>query len=115
MNGTTTDFQGSPATVSDLNWEIKGVGDFNGDGSSNILWRNSSTGEVYIWLMNGLNVASQGSLGKVDQNWQIKRTGDFDGDGKADILWRNAITGQLLYLVHEWTDQHCPGFTGDSS
>jgi len=29
------------------------VGDFNGDGRADILWRNSSTGENYVWLMNG--------------------------------------------------------------
>src|SRR5438876_73683 len=30
--------------------------DFNGDGKSDILWRNSSTGENYVWLMNGTTI-----------------------------------------------------------
>jgi len=34
--------------------------DFNGDGKADILWRYSS-GANYLWLMNGLSVASQGS------------------------------------------------------
>ena len=49
---------GSPATrppasvkttVADLNWKVAGTGDFNGDGKSDICWRNSSTGENAIW------------------------------------------------------------------
>src|SRR5262249_56998427 len=36
-------------------WQVQGIGDFDGDGKSDILWRNDS-GQVYIWEMNGLNV-----------------------------------------------------------
>ena len=35
-------------------WQIKGTGDFNGDGKSDILWQ-SSDGTPAIWLMNGTN------------------------------------------------------------
>ena len=31
------------------------TGDFNGDGKSDILWRNTN-GEMAIWLMNGAQV-----------------------------------------------------------
>ncbi|MBF0338958.1 MAG: FG-GAP repeat protein [Nitrospirae bacterium] len=34
--------------MEDLNWRIEGVGDFNGDGKSDILWQNSRTGQVAI-------------------------------------------------------------------
>ena len=49
---------GSPATLppanarqtlADQNWKVAGTGDFNGDGKSDIFWRNSSTGENAIW------------------------------------------------------------------
>ncbi len=40
------------------NWTIAGTGDFDGDGKSDILWRNSRPGEVAIWLMNGTSIAS---------------------------------------------------------
>ena len=49
---------GSPGTVSDLNWQVQGAGDFDGDGQSDILWQNRSTGQVVVWLMNGLTTAS---------------------------------------------------------
>ncbi len=97
MNGATTN--GGvvivPAGVVALDWEIIGTGNFHGDGNEDILWRNTSTGEVYIWQMNGTTITSMGSPGTVDLGWEIKGIGDFHGDGNADILWRNTSTGQL--------------------
>lgn len=62
--------QGSPHTVGS-NWIIQGVGDFNGDGKSDILWRDSTTGEVYVWLINGTSIVGQGSPYTVSSDWQI--------------------------------------------
>ena len=69
--------------------------DFNGDSQSDLLWRNASSGEVYVWLMGGGGITAGGSVGTVaDPNWQIAGTGDLDGDGKADVVWRNGSTGE---------------------
>jgi hypothetical protein len=69
--------------------------DFNGDGKPDILWRNKSTGQNIVWLMNGATYSNYAELMQVtDTNWQIVGTGDFNGDGKTDILWRNKSTGQ---------------------
>ena len=101
MNDTTIALQGSAGTVSDMNWQIVGAGDFNGDGKSDILWRHAATGQVYLWLMNGTASIGQGSLGTVDTGWLIVDSGDFNGDGKSDILWRHAVTGQVyLWLMN---------------
>ena len=48
-----------------LFWHVVGVGDFNGDGSPDILWRSSSTGEVYAWFMTGPTHTGGQSLGYV--------------------------------------------------
>src|SRR5437773_1229401 len=76
--------------------------DFDGDCKSDVLWRNSATGEDYVWLMNGLTIATGGVLTTVgDPAWQIQGTGDFDGDGRADILWRNSSTGEnYIWLMN---------------
>ena len=66
--------------------------DFNGDGKSDILWRNASTGADTIWLSG--NIATKQSVAAVtNQNWKIAGAGDFNGDGKGDILWRNGDSG----------------------
>src|SRR2546430_4790137 len=79
--------------------------DFDGDCKSDVLWRNSATGEDYLWLMNGRTIATGGYLRTVaDQAWQIMGTGDFNGDHKADILWRNSSTGEnYLYVMNGLT------------
>ncbi len=88
-------------TVSDLNWQIDGVGDFNGDGKADILWRNKATGLNYLYLMDGSSITFSGEINTItDLDWQIKGVADFNDDGKADILWRHATTGSnYLYLM----------------
>ena len=73
-------------------WGRRG-GDFNGDGKSDILWQNSSTGQRSIWLMNGTVLASIVNLPTVPIQWDIVGVGDFNADGKSDILWQNRSTG----------------------
>ena len=76
-------------------------GDFNGDCRSDILWRNTSTGETDMWLMNGTGITSAASLGTIATNWTIAAAGDFNGDGKSDILWRNSSTGEVdIWLMN---------------
>ncbi|MBR1121079.1 VCBS repeat-containing protein [Bradyrhizobium lablabi] len=62
--------------------------DFNGDGKSDILWRNDA-GVGQIWDMNGPAIQSATSIGLVPTNWNVVGTGDFNGDGKTDLIWRN--------------------------
>ena len=72
-----------------LNWTIAGVGDFDGNGSFDILWRDSQ-GNVGMWLMNGTQILSSTVLGNVPLNWTLAQTGDYNGDGTSDILWLDA-------------------------
>src|SRR5258706_14125124 len=59
-----------------------------------ILWRNASTGQDSIWVLNGTPLAISAFLQpNIPGPWQIVGSGDFDGDGKPDILRRNASTG----------------------
>ena len=79
--------------------------DFNGDGKTDILWRNTTTGQNVVWFMNGAAFSSYSWIDTVtDTNWQIVGTGDFNGDGKTDILWRNKSTGQnIIWLMNGTT------------
>ena len=66
--------------------------DFNGDGRSDVFWRNTSTGGNTIW--KAANSANQQAMSPV-QNlaWASAGTGDFNGDGNADVLWHNGGSG----------------------
>lgn len=58
---------GQPTT---LNWHVKGIGDFNADGRSDILWRENN-GLVDIWLMNGATYVAEPHPFPVDNNWKL--------------------------------------------
>ena len=75
--------------------------DMNGNGQADILWRESSSGENWLYLMNGTSVSASSSLGTVSNlNWNIVGNGDYNGDTRSDILWRDSVTGQnWMYLM----------------
>ncbi len=85
-----------------LNQRVVGTGDFNGDGKSDILWRNAVTGWNSIWYMNNTTVSSKGTVDIVtDLNWHIMGAADFNNDGKSDIIWRNNANGQnVVWLMN---------------
>src|SRR5438477_128571 len=105
MNGLTIASQGSINVVDPTSgWQVQGIGDFDGDGRADILWRNLSTGENYIYLMNGWTIAARGLVNAVsDQSWQVRGVGAFDGDGGADTLWRTPSPGEnYVYFMNGW-------------
>jgi len=72
-------------------WKMAGTGDFNGDGRSDILWRNSD-GSLSDWLANsngGFAANDANAFTKVATSWHVVSTGDFNGDGREDLLWRS--------------------------
>lgn len=81
-------------------WHVVGTGDFNGDGKSDILWRNDS-GALTDWLgtsTGGFTANDANVLASVPTDWKVVGTGDFNGDGLVDILWRHdsgAVTNWL--------------------
>lgn len=80
-------------------WTALGTADIDGDGRSDVIWVQPSTGQVLIWLMGGpgaiASTAFPGSIG-ASSPWQFAGAGDMDGDGRADIVWRNTGTGEVL-------------------
>jgi uncharacterized protein YkwD len=72
--------------------------DFNGDLKSDVLWRHTSGGDVWLWPMAGPSRTAETYVRTVpDANWEIRGLGDQDGDGRADILWRNKVNGQIYF------------------
>src|SRR5262249_57675083 len=71
------------------NMVIVGTGDFNGDGDADILFRDTVTGSVEMWEMNGTSIVADAGLG-TSTFWNVAAVGDFNGDGRSDILWTHA-------------------------
>jgi kumamolisin len=86
--------QGTVASGASLLTVTPPGSDFNGDGHTDILWQNSSTGERGTWLMNGTTYLSWYSFGNISTDWQVMGTADFLGNGNSDILWENSATGE---------------------
>jgi Pro-kumamolisin, activation domain/FG-GAP-like repeat len=83
-----------------MNWRVKtSTHDFNGDGYSDIAWRDGG-GNVGLWLMNGASVASMGGIGGVPSTWSVVGQRDFNGDGRYDLLWRDTFGNTALWLLN---------------
>ena len=76
-------------------------GDFNGDGTSDIMWRGNSDGVALQWFMNGATVTGVNSFGPIALSTNIEGIGDFNADGRADLIWRNPTTGDVtIWLLN---------------
>lgn len=83
-------------------WQLAGVGLMDAGLTADLIWRNTVTGDVAFWLMNGSTFTSgdyartaSGIQLTPDISWQIKSIGDYNGDGQSDLLWNRADTGEL--------------------
>ena len=98
VNGTGdapewTEF-GLPSVSSD--WEVAGVGDFDGNGRSDILlWNDNGYLGAY---MNCDPFDFRCVVANADKNeWSIPGIGDYNGDGCEDVLSRNSATSVIGY------------------
>ncbi len=97
-------------------WKLSAIDDFDGGSSAaaffrdDLVFRNTVTGELQFWLMNGATRASVAALSGAQPpavEWQLTAAADFNQDGQADLLWRNAATQKLMV----WT-MNGTAFTG---
>ena len=88
-------FRLEPNGPSSAAYSVEGTGDFNGDGTSDILFRNDATGDVGFYQMNNGANAGWHEIGFSSTAYSIVGTGDFNGDGTTDILFRNATNGDV--------------------
>lgn len=87
----------TPDGVTSLAWKPQGVGDFDGDGDADIMWRNANSGNTSLWFMNGLvrDVGLFLTPTETDLDWEVAGVGDYDRDGRSDVLWRRGVDGTL--------------------
>jgi len=76
--------------------------DFNFDGKSDILWRNTG-GTVGMWLMNGSTAATIATVGKPATSWNVVGQRDFNGDRRSDILWTDTSGNVAVWHMNGTT------------
>jgi hypothetical protein len=100
---TTTTSSGASNLLGTLPPEIRveSFGDFNGDGKTDIFWRNYAAQKVGFWLSNATGLSSDVTplSTVVSGEEQLAGIGDLDGDGKQDLIWRNLVTRQVSYWL----------------
>jgi hypothetical protein len=83
-------------TTPNAGWKVVGVGDFNGDGKSDIVFQNQTTGQIAFWFMNGAVYQTGISLNDYPlAGWKVAGVGDFNKDGFPDLVFQNQTTGQI--------------------
>lgn len=82
-------------TVPPADWELQGSGDFNRDGSTDLVWRYLGAdpavrGKLVLWYMNGTALAGSAIVERAlpDLRWHVQAVGDLDRDGYPDLVWR---------------------------
>lgn len=81
--------------TADSSWSVTHTGDFNGDGKTDLVWRNTN-GSTRLWLMNGGVATATVELQPAASTWTVTHTADLNADGKADILWRHNTNGSVV-------------------
>ncbi|MGE0357581.1 MAG: FG-GAP-like repeat-containing protein [Burkholderiales bacterium] len=70
--GTLSLAAASPAIFSiDPAWEVAQLADWNGDGKPDMLFRNASTGVVFVWYFDGVALGASDYVVQVDPSWVI--------------------------------------------
>src|SRR5215475_5326996 len=90
-------------------WRFLGPGDFNHDGSSDLLWQRSSDGLLIVHNVQNNQVVGTSALGAIGADWGFLGTGDFNNDGTSDLLWQHASDGMLL--IHDIQNNRVVGAT----
>jgi VCBS repeat protein/fibronectin type III domain protein len=105
MNGTALvdGAMVNPSSPGDVNWRVAAVGDLDGDGNPDIVFRHRVSDDMAVWFLNGFNLRDGSMLTPsrvVDRAWRIMSAADLDGDGKADLLWQHTDGSLAAWLMN---------------
>jgi hypothetical protein len=99
MNGAAVSQTHNLGTVNPP-WAVVGSGDFDGNGSRDLLLRNGSTGQVLIWFYTNGVFTSSANLGNISTAYSVDLIGDFDGNGKSDIVWTQTSGARSIWFMN---------------
>src|SRR5204862_8303436 len=81
-------------------WRVAGVGNFNGDSTSDIVWVNGNN-DVQIWYMAGGGISQIVTPdGHEGSEWRLDGIADLTGDHNADLVWANNNGSTHIWQVN---------------
>lgn len=86
-----------PTVPPSTGWRPVLIGHLNNFPEPEVFWRNATTGENGVWLVekSGPSVLGWLSLPTVaTPGWSPRMVRDVSGDGLGDVLWHSTTTGQ---------------------
>jgi len=110
MNGTAKigNIIPTPDQAVDPNWLIVAAADYSGDGNTDFLWYNYSSGRIVTWYMDASVVRTSGQFttpnAAGDFNWKVVAGSDYSRTyvpgtpplNSPDIVWRNETSGNQV-------------------
>jgi Bacterial pre-peptidase C-terminal domain len=94
-------------------FQVQRLEDFDGDGKTDILFRNTTPGatSIVLWKMDGatFDAGLSKNFTTFDPAFQIFATGDFDGNGFRDIMFRQPASGDVVVWLLDASLNLIPG------
>jgi hypothetical protein len=88
----------------DPSWELIGTPDITDDGKPDIVWRRTSDGLTYVWMMDGTTPVGAAALViPPGTTWRAVSFADVNNDGKPDLVFREQVSGTDLVLYQNGT------------
>lgn len=106
-NTWTADLIPTPDQAVDGNWAVVALLDYDGNGTTDLHWYNSTSGNNVHWWMDQNFVRTAGTFttppNAGNNNWRVVAAGDY-GQGKlgappvgaGDVIFRNETSGRIV-------------------
>jgi hypothetical protein len=82
----------------DQEWTIINVGDFDIDGTPDLMVEQYTTGRKGIWYMQSNGIREGFEYVTLEEKWKSSCSGDFNKDGSTDALFQDNTTGNIIIL-----------------
>ena len=106
VEGSSTVLSGDPGA----GWQLVGAGDFGGNGNSDLVYWNSSTGGVTVYYYDGTTYTGSYASLKAQPGWKVVAVADVNGNGTPDLIWQNI--GDSQYNANAVTVNYYGGAGG---
>jgi hypothetical protein len=92
-------------------WIATSAADFNADGMADVLWSNTGSQRMAVWLMDGAQLLAPGPdiAGPAGPGWIAINAADANLDGMGDAMWCNPRTDQMAVWLMDGAHLLAPG------